>query len=251
MKKRIAVLAEILMVLSGFGLFALLVFKNAVIIQNGIVFYRNFTRILASAFLFSFFLCFLALAKHLVIVKQDRKNRNILKKKEEELVREKSLSEAGLSLGKKLDGTVIRKMLVLAKNTEWKSLSVEIDRCLGQMDQMDDYQKKLEFLLAKNDAGAWKDTEDVLDQVEQYLYRNIRKVLNYLNVLNSSDMERARIKLEECIEDNDSQLSQVQEFLLALTDLLNMQGSGNQEIETLEMYKDMILRSVQKKESGF
>ena len=115
------------------------------------------------------------------------------------------------------------------------------------MRMMDRYQDKLNRLLKENGADALNDTEEILEKVEQYLCKNVRKVLNYMNVAdprNLSDQEMIRNKLKNCEAANSVQLDQTQQFLFALTEFLNRQGDEDTGTDMLEMYRQTILDSL-------
>lgn len=117
-----------------------------------------------------------------------------------------------------------------------------------QLQDMNDYQARLDRLLQNNGADALSDTRDVLDQVEQYICKNVRKVLNYFEVLSETTSEAALTDaFDNCIEDNQTQLNQVQELLLALAEFLNNQGDNGNELASLELYKKTILNSLSQK----
>lgn len=54
--------------------------------------------------------------------------------------------------------------------------------------------------------------------------------------------------LEETCASNESQLNNVKEFLLAITDFLNRQGDDNNGAEKLEIYKRTIMESITDKD---
>ena len=84
--------------------------------------------------------------------------------------------------------------------------------------------------------------------MEQYLCKNVRKVLNYLDVADSDvekDVRLVEEKLVVCHEEGQKQLQQVQEFLFALTEFLNKQGEDDNSMEMLDIYKTTILSSIE------
>ena len=117
-----------------------------------------------------------------------------------------------------------------------------------QLDIMDEYQEKLVHLLETNGADSLSNTNEVLDQVEQYLCKNVRKVLNYMDVAdedNERDVEQVSLRLTACHEEGQKQLQQVQEFLFALAEFLNKQGDDDNSMDLLNIYKSTILSSIQ------
>ena len=89
-----------------------------------------------------------------------------------------------LSVKEKLDNASLREILNSMKKGKWSALEDEIDVTIRQLKQMDTYQERLHGILDQNDVKALSDTEEILDQAEQVLCQNVRKVINYMNVLN-------------------------------------------------------------------
>ena len=230
------------------GVLGISVFQESIIIGYGVVLFRTIRTILLAAFGAVTLYLLIDFAGGLIRAgKQKREQRE----KEKQATARKSLEEqkqAKLSVKGKLEEKTIKNLLEEKSQREWTRLSPEISVCLRQMDRMNEYQERLSGLLSMNGADSLRDTEDMLDAVEQYTFRNIRKVINYMNVLDpesASDREKARDQLAVCTQDNGQRLNQVQDFLLALADFLNKQGEGSQEIDMLQMYKDTILSSLQ------
>lgn len=160
----------------------------------------------------------------------------------EELRRQK---ESPLSVSGRMDPAELQNRMRQAAEIAPSGIAPGIRKIADEMAQMDRLQEKLNRLLKNNGADALGNTEDILDQVEQYLCRNVRKVLNYLDVLDWTE-DRAILseKLENCRRDNAVQLEKAQELIVALTEFLNSQGDSGDTAETLEMYKQTILKSI-------
>ena len=251
MKKGFSILIVAGLILSAAALTGLLAARDDVIIQIGIVAYRRLIKYVLITALILAALGILRMLAGMLLKRSRARKKKEQEQREHAMERARAEAEADLSVSRKLDTDVIRRMLKKEGRNQWECLTDDIDRLVVQMDRMDDCQVKLSELLKRNDAGSLKDTEEVLDQVEQYICRNMRKALNYLSILRSDEAggrQKAQQQLRACAKDNEQQLEQVQELLLALADLLNMQGSGTREIETLEMYKNIILESVRKEE---
>ncbi|MCR5418607.1 MAG: hypothetical protein K6E84_06800 [Lachnospiraceae bacterium] len=174
-------------------------------------------------------------------------------KLEEGKARQQALEEqhrrqtARLSMQDKLDSSVIRQILEQKKTEGWSSVSEDINECIRQLLTMDDYQDKLQKLLETNGADTLYDTEDVLDQAEQGILRNVRKVINYMEVSDSDKSEdtgRIAERLSECLSQNREILRQSQEFVFALTEYLNRQGDSGNDVSMLEIYKKTILEAI-------
>ena len=161
---------------------------------------------------------------------------------------EREASEEVLSVSKKMDSMKIRALLLTNAAQKWNMLKPELMRVKKQLDTMDDHQETLSELLTSNGADGLSNTEEVLDRVEQYLCKNVRKVLNYMSVADEEspkDVQLVRQKLLVCEEDGEKHLHQVQEFLFALAEFLNRQGEDDNSIQMLELYKSTILSSIE------
>ena len=111
------------------------------------------------------------------------------------------------------------------------------------MDDMDGYQAKLKALLDRNGADALRDTEEVLDKVEQHICRNIRKLLNILIVLDEKSEDDRNVMMKnvtECTEDNERLLDLTKNFMMAVSQFLNSQGEDGSTIREVESYKKIL-----------
>ncbi|MGN1141303.1 MAG: hypothetical protein ACI4TF_08875, partial [Oliverpabstia sp.] len=158
-------------------------------------------------------------------------------------------SEAYLSVSDKLDSSFIQSLLEKKAREEWSVLEVRLTRVKGQLQEMDECQSRLSRLLADNGATALSSTQEVLDKVEQYLCKNVRKCLNYMGVADprsQDDIALVGSKLDSCYEDNQEKLAQIDEFLKTVVEYLNRQGDEEAEssIDLLNMYKKTILESI-------
>lgn len=158
-------------------------------------------------------------------------------------------SEAYLSVSDKLDSSFIQSLLENKAREEWSVLDTRIFRVKEQLQEMDNCQSRLSRLLSDNGATALNSTQEVLDKVEQYLCKNVRKCLNYMGVADphsQDDITLVSSKLDSCYQDNQEKLSQIDEFLRTVVEYLNRQGDEEAEnsIDLLNMYKKTILESI-------
>ena len=85
------------------------------------------------------------------------------------------------------------------------------------MEAMDGYQEKLSRLLENNGATELEDTQDVLKKAEQYICKEIRKVINLVNVSDEgseADMQRICEALKLCHGSCGQVLGQVKDLSL-------------------------------------
>ena len=148
---------------------------------------------------------------------------------------------ARLSVQGKLDNATLRRVLTQKSQDNWSLLRTQIEECITQLTSMDDYQERLRKLRESNGA-------DMLYDTEQAMCRNVRKVINYMEVADdklAEDFEMVRGKVDTCREANQGILKQSQEFVFALTEYLNRQGDSSDDMSMLEIYKKTILESIQ------
>ena len=162
---------------------------------------------------------------------------------QEESLRETRKQTAKLSVEGELNAAVIREMLVAQSKGRWAFAYQLIYDCVEQMEQMDSYQERLATLLENNGADSLQDTVEVVDQVEQYLCRNVRNVLNFMDVADDDAADQVRVKLLSCKEDNQNLLTQTRDFIYALAEFLNDQG-GKADMRLLNTYRTTILQSL-------
>ena len=158
-----------------------------------------------------------------------------------------------------LDPVQIRKSLTTEGN-KWLSVipqvnpaeAEEIRTILNSVDatmsQMDDYQLRLKNLLDSNGADALRDTEEVLDGVEQHICRNVRKLLNIMTVSSpntQNDLDVVELTAKNCAEDNNRLLKTTKEFIVAVTEFLNSQGDSGSGINEVEVYKNALTTQIE------
>ena len=222
---------------------ATFLFKDAAVIKFGIRAYRML-RIAACA------AAGVMLGAAVYSMKRNSDDEKTLKEARAEYAERKrleKLNSARLSVSGRLKNHELRKLLSQQSEVVWRAVSEPASKCVMQMKQMDNYQEKLHSLLAENGADSFSDAEEVLDGAEQYMCRNVRKVLNYMSVAdpeNADDVGMIREKLQECAAKNGEQISQTQQFVYAMTEYLNHQGEDGTSADMLEIYRAAILKSI-------
>ncbi len=98
-----------------------------------------------------------------------------------------------------------------------------MDRCLSQLDRMDELQKRQQMLLESNDAAYLKDTVNTLEQVEHEICLNYRGIVNQCIVSGPAadeskfDMD----KIEKSLNKNQELLDQSKELLKVSADWID------------------------------
>lgn len=227
----------------------LLIRKNSIIIYYGIKSYRF--GITVSAGLLGIGAVLALGGAVLLLLRRQKRKRSGRQKAAAQSAAAAEPAASILSMKGRLDSDAIKLLLDEARDGasgDWSSLRQPLLDCRQQLTDMDEYQDRLHKLLKNNDAQALSNTEDIVDNVEQYMLRNVRKVCNYMQIYDSSDAgSRARVsdQLQECNQTNRTQLAQIQEFMSAIADFLNKQGEDSSSLEMLEIYKNTILDSIQ------
>ncbi len=229
----------LLAIIATGGIFLL---RETLIIQMGIVFYRRIQLTVTILSAAAILICIIGM-----ITSGRKKTADPAETATGTDTGSPSAADAELSVSSGLDSHRLQNLLRENMNGEWHSCQSEIATCLEQLETMDRYQDKLQKLLKKNGADALSDTEDILDRVEQYLCKNVRKVLNFMSVADTgdaADQEMIRSKLKNCETLNTEQLEQTQQFLFALTEFLNQQGDEDTGTDMLQLYRQTILDSL-------
>ena len=131
---------------------------------------------------------------------------------------------------------------------EADEMDVALENVKATMAQMDDYQLRLKNLLDSNGADALRDTEEVLDGVEQHICRNVRKLLNIMTVSSpntQNDLDVVELTAKNCAEDNNRLLKTTKEFIVAVTEFLNSQGDSGSGINEVEVYKNALTTQIE------
>ena len=253
-KKVLMILFVIILVILIITAVILNVNKDTMIINMGV---RSYNRI--SSFLPLIEVIVLIVVAFIFLLVTFREIRQAKRTIQEQMQAEKTAQEAQrsqdeereiLSVSKKMDSMKIRDLLLSEASGKWSGLTPELMQIKKQLDQMDEHQETLAKLLKENGATSLANTEDMLNDTEQYLCKNVRKVLNYMSVADEEvpqDVQLVRQKLLQCKEDGDTLLNQVQQFLFSLAEFLNTQGSDDNSMEMLDLYRSTILSSIEEK----
>lgn len=239
------IISLIVSIIAVFSLGACFIGKDSFVMYYGIIAYRSLQKTLLVIIGIS---CGTTVGCGVYQIKKNKDRLNEIAVKEYQVEEQKRMQiemQAGLSVKGDLDPAYVKSCLYQLKIGAWGDLSPELDDCIHQFEQMDDYQKRFAKLLSDNGASTLSDTEDVIDQVEQYMCRNARSVINFMNVADNDAKEQVIEKLCKCQDENEGLLKQTRDFIYAMTEFLNDQG-GTADTRLLESYKETLLKTVQK-----
>ncbi len=149
----------------------------------------------------------------------------------------------------RLDEAAMRDMIVQCFRA-YGGGEAQFRRYLEQMDEMNACQARLHTLLELNGASDLNQTEDMLDALEQNLFMNLRKAINWTNTVDPQEGIPAEIaeKLGEIERSNASLLKTAQELLTQLTDYINHQGDSTGAAETAGAFIEQLRLMIQIKE---
>lgn len=114
------------------------------------------------------------------------------------------------------DPKTIRQHLLQLK-VEFPALAKLIDRFIAQMDHMDAIQARQNRLIQENSASYLSKTEEVLNNVERRLCRNIRKFINLCIGTGGCPTE----KVNQIYDSNETILAQASSLTVVSTDYIN------------------------------
>lgn len=155
---------------------------------------------------------------------------------------------------KTYEPTDIRRMLIKLKEQR-PDLADELVECERQMDAMDRRQERLKNLLNLNEAEYLRSTEELLNEVEQYICKNFRKVINRGIISEMDDDEvfagddkySTHVELiRDVVSENQVELDKIKKFLADLADLISEQNDNSQT--TLEAWMKVIRDSLKKED---
>ena len=251
MKRRVGVLISLLgMAISWIIRIYLMISQENLIIVYGIQKYRNYGLIATiSALCFSvlaILMLFLSYKKVKTERIRDVEQKVFIEEQQQAAIEEKRQQTSFLSANNMLKESVIRDNLKYSYEHEWSELRTDLLPLYDQSKKMDKLQERLKTLITKNDASVLDDTEDVLEQAEQGLLQNIRKVMNYMDVCDPTvpeEKEKVRNSAVECLKNNKQIIDNVSDFLMSLTEYLNNQGSKD-NLNALNTYKEALMGSI-------
>lgn len=152
------------------------------------------------------------------------------------------------------DPSDIRRRLDKLKKQR-PDLNDALAACEAQLDTMDQRKAKLKDLLDLNEAEYLRATQELLSDVEQFICKNFRKVINRGivsdleddSVFAQDDKYSTHLELIEAVlASNQTELDNIKKFLADLAELVSEQND-NSEI-TLESWMQVIRDSLKKEE---
>lgn len=130
-------------------------------------------------------------------------------------------------------------------NKKWSGMK-EAGTLLAQLDSMDEYQDELGRLLEQTKYLKQKPAE-IVQQVEDCMYVNIRKLLNYMRIIQTKSPDLMRSKIAECIEKNADLLKKTDDFVVAVVGYVNGDLGPGKDADTkdyVDTYMYVVLQAI-------
>lgn len=147
---------------------------------------------------------------------------------------------------KELDKPGLKDELRLMVSGKWPNLK-RIDKLYEIMENTDLYQENLEKLLLQSDYLGDKPAE-LMERLEDSMYMNIKKLLNYMMILQPRDMGILQEKVDECAEKNGGLLQKATDFIVAVTEYVNDglgDGGAEKSLDKINSYMFVVLDAIE------
>ena len=174
------------------------------------------------------------------------KERALTAKKQMSISTEKEVTENyALDAG---DAFNTRKKLIQIE-TSSPGYSSLMEKCLAQMDRIDELQKRQKELIVSNSAAYLNDTENTLDQVEREICLNFRGIVNQC-IVSGDDGDELNLdmdKVNSSLEKNNELLTQSKELLKVSADWIDeYNNKGESDRSLLESWITTIKNTINK-----
>lgn len=133
----------------------------------------------------------------------------------------------------------------MAQN-KWRTMN-NIHELLKQLDSMNEYQSELGRLL-KQTKYLKDDPEKIVQRVEDCMYINIQKLLNYMRIMQVKSWEMMQEKINECTEKNADLLKKTDDFVVAVVGYVNGDMAPEEEDRTknyVDSYMFVVLQAIE------
>lgn len=135
------------------------------------------------------------------------------------------------------------------RTDKWRNVK-GIKELYVQLDDMNEYQENLGFLLSQT-AYLKEQPAVIIQRVEDAMYVNIKKLINYMQVLQRKDEAVMKQKVEECSEKNAELLQKAKDFVVAVVDYVNKDmspGEDQKAVDHVNSYMYVVLDAIEKEE---
>ncbi|MBD5584697.1 MAG: hypothetical protein HDQ88_06415 [Clostridia bacterium] len=145
-----------------------------------------------------------------------------------------------------LDRTSLYDELNEFATGKWEQIT-DIKAIVRQLDSVNEYQAEIERLAKQNDYLQEKPSE-IIQRVEDCMYINVRKLINYMRIIQVKDRMAMASKIGECINKNASLLKKVDDFIIAVVEYVNNDMARGKEEKTtdyVDSYMFVVLDAIE------
>lgn len=201
--------------------------ENAVVINIGVKSYRMLISIICAAVM----ICILMLAVMLFLVAKE--------KKKTEAPQEDGMTEEDR-------GSLYSEIKTFGSD-KWTNVD-KLQVLYAQLNDMNEYQNNLKFLLTQT-KYLKEQPVDIIQRVEDCMYVNVKKLLNYMRVLQRKDAAFMQQKIDECVDKNAGLLQKAKDFVIAVIDYVNKDMSPGEDVRAVDhvnSYMYIVLDAIEK-----
>lgn len=136
--------------------------------------------------------------------------------------------------------------LAAFRKSKWQGMP-DIVKLLAQLDSMNEYQGEMDRLLDQSEYLKEKPAE-IVQRVEDCMYVNIRKLLNYMRIIQTRNKTTMAGKIAECVEKNAELLKKTDDFVTAVVDYVNgdmVPGEEQKTKDYVDSYMFVVLEAIE------
>lgn len=134
--------------------------------------------------------------------------------------------------------------------TKWSGMS-GISKLLAQLDSMNEYQSEMDQLLDQTDYLRQKPAE-IVQQVEDCMYMNIQKLLNYMRIIQTKSPAVMAEKISACVAKNGDLIKKTDDFIVAVVAYINgdINPDATEKAKTsVDEYMFVVLQAIEMPET--
>ncbi len=144
------------------------------------------------------------------------------------------------------DRNALYQELAEFRKSKWTGMP-EIGKLLSQLDSMNEYQDEMGRLLEQTEYLKEKPAE-IVQRVEDCMYVNIRKLLNYMRIVQTKSRDVMESKIHECADKNAALLQKTDDFVVAVVDYVNgdmVPGEEQKTKDYVDSYMFVVLEAIE------
>ena len=242
--KLVCVLLLALLIAAAAGRILLSANETDLIIRRGAHWLRNWKQALNIA------IPALAAGEALLVflVFRQNKKRKEAQKKLTEAMAPGKLSYAGGRLDEAAMNALIHELSQNYMNDKDSGVSGVLKRAQQQMTQMNEHQARLHKILKMNGASDLNEAEEMLDSLEQNLFENLRKAINWINSSDGAPDQEIMDRLNTICRNNDSINETASKLVRELTNYINHQGDSSYAATQVKSFIENLQEMIKQRE---